>query len=128
MMQVLVRVGLVILVLGGILFWAQTSLWKHERVAEEAISKQVEFDLEIAEDSLATWREYTSAVGGFRVEFPAYPQHANEIVPVPNTEMYLEYNIYVAEPDEESSFMLSLITYPKAVSYTHRRCRRSARV
>ena len=116
MTQVLVRVGLVTLLLAGILFWAFSGVKEHEEIADKAVEKQVPFDLEIADDSLATWREFTSTVGGFRVDFPAYPQHANEIVPVPNTDMYLEYNIYVAEPDKDSSFMLSLITYPKEMT------------
>jgi hypothetical protein len=118
-MAVYIRVGLFAVLLGIIAMWATTTVWQHEEWAREAVATQKQPYLEVAEDGSSVWRDFQSAVGFFRVRFPAYPQHANEVVPIPNTDLYLEYDIYVAEPDQNGSYMVSLINYPSEVEVTN---------
>lgn len=58
------------------------------------------------------WREYVSAVGSFKVLLPVLPQHASEQLAVPDTTYFLEYNMYVAEENDGTTYLISLIRYP----------------
>jgi len=61
------------------------------------------------------WREFTSAIGNFRVMLPAVPLHAEESLPVPDSETVLKYNMYASETNDGATYMISLITYPEAI-------------
>lgn len=61
------------------------------------------------------WREFVSAIGRFKVMLPMTPQHANEKLPIPDTPYVLEYDMYVSETQEGTTYMISLIRYPDAV-------------
>lgn len=61
------------------------------------------------------WREFISAIGRFKVQFPAEPQSADEELPVPDSQLVLKYNMYVSEEQGGGTFMVSLITYPEGL-------------
>lgn len=109
-----IAAGAALVITVGLVIAAKWSVPSGTLKRAEEIAKR-DSKLEFSDTTAASWREYHSSVGSFKVLFPAYPQHAHEVVPVPNTEFILEYNIYVAEPDETSSYMVSLITYPDAL-------------
>lgn len=113
-----VRLILAVVILALLLGLAYRSVGHQQEYADKEREGSQQL-LEVSDETLAVWREYHSDVGKFKVLFPAYPQHANEVVPVPNTHVYLEYNIYIAEPDVHSSYMVSLITYPGEMDVTN---------
>jgi hypothetical protein len=57
------------------------------------------------------WKEFRSDGGHFTVSFPAIAQHATENLPDPKTHQKRRYDMYVAEKNNGSVFMVSLITY-----------------
>ena len=61
------------------------------------------------------WREFTSAIGEFKVMLPAVPLHAEESLPVPESKVVLQYNMYASESNDGTTFMISLITYPEEI-------------
>jgi len=66
------------------------------------------------------WREFHSVIGNFKVSMPGQPQHAIEKLPIPNTELFVNYNMYVAEEGDGTTVMVSLIRYPKEVDTSNR--------
>lgn len=61
------------------------------------------------------WREFVSAIGRFKVMLPITPQHANEKLPVPGTAYFLDYDMYISETPDGTTYMISLIRYPDAL-------------
>lgn len=58
-----------------------------------------------------TWRPFSSDDGAFSVLFPALPQRAEDSLPDPDSGEVRKYDMYVAEKNNGSIFMVSLITY-----------------
>ncbi|MBB65104.1 MAG: hypothetical protein CMO81_08575 [Waddliaceae bacterium] len=75
------------------------------------------YQQDLARDThlLQGWREYNSTDGGFRVEFPAFPQHVKEYYALADTGLLLEYDVYVVEEEDGTIYMMSLITYPQEI-------------
>lgn len=62
------------------------------------------------------WREFTSVAGNFKVLFPTLPQHANDKILDSETGETRRYDTYVAADENGQAFMISVITYPKAIN------------
>jgi len=57
------------------------------------------------------WVPFSSQSGGFDVEFPVVPQHFNENK-ADNQGTLLNYDMYVAQSVENTTYLISLITFP----------------
>lgn len=58
------------------------------------------------------WLEFSSPEGEFTVLFPTLPQHATENLTDPKTNEVRNYDMYVAEKNDGTIFMISLISFP----------------
>lgn len=59
------------------------------------------------------WHEFTSPTEDFKVLFPSLPQRATESVDDPKTKEKRKYEMYVAQKDDGTLFMISLIKFPE---------------
>ena len=57
------------------------------------------------------WRDYSSPNGKFKVKLPTFPQQATENINDKNTGETRNYEMYVAEKQDGTIFMISLITF-----------------
>jgi len=60
------------------------------------------------------WFPYESSVGGFKVMLPLLPQEASQTVIDPKTQQENHYQMYVAQENNGTIFMINVITYPSA--------------
>jgi len=58
------------------------------------------------------WHEFSAPSGTFKVLLPGLPQRATENVDDPKTQEKRKYDMYVAQQDNGTIFMISLITFP----------------
>ena len=63
------------------------------------------------------WKEFSSPDGEFNVLFPTLPQHAKENLTDPKTNEVRKYNMYVAEKNDGTIFMISLISFPDMLEF-----------
>lgn len=66
-------------------------------------------------DAYAEWREFVSAIGNFRADFPTAPQSVSEDLPVPNSDLNIKSHIYVSEDIDGTTFMINVIEYPSDI-------------
>jgi hypothetical protein len=62
------------------------------------------------------WHEFSAPSKTFKVLLPALPQRATENVDDPKTQEKRKYDMYVAQQDNGTIFMISLITFPNLES------------
>lgn len=60
----------------------------------------------------ADWKDFKAPSGKFRVMLPTLPQHATQTAKDPKTQQPRLYDMYVAEKEDGSMFMISLIKFP----------------
>lgn len=58
------------------------------------------------------WHEFSSPNGEFKVLLPTLPQRAVENINDPESNEMRKYDMYVAEKNDGTIFMISLITFP----------------
>lgn len=59
----------------------------------------------------ADWRDFSAPGGKFHVMFPALPQHATQTVKDQKTQQNRHYDMYVAEKEDGTIYMISLIRF-----------------
>lgn len=57
------------------------------------------------------WREYKAPTGDFQVKLPTVPQRATQKVSDPNTDVTKDYDMYVAEQNNGTIYMISSIHF-----------------
>lgn len=62
-------------------------------------------------DEFAEWYGFTDPAGKFKVRLPLLPQQASQQVSDPETGERREYSMYVAQTNDETIYMISLITF-----------------
>lgn len=58
------------------------------------------------------WKPFTSTKSGFNIQFPAQPQHVEQTIEVPQTDMKISYNTYLSEPSDAVVYVVSVWNYP----------------
>ncbi|SCA62910.1 hypothetical protein SCG7086_AF_00200 [Chlamydiales bacterium SCGC AG-110-P3] len=66
-------------------------------------------------DPYEEWRQYVSAIGHFRADFPTTPQTVSEDLPVPNSNLIVKSHIYVSEDIDGTTYMINVIVYPSDI-------------
>lgn len=61
------------------------------------------------------WKGYDSREGGFKVELPMTPDHIHQKIDIPKTDLSIEYDTYVSEPNESIVYVISVWHYPKEI-------------
>lgn len=62
----------------------------------------------------SSWKDFHSPDQKFSVMMPAYPQNAKQSMKDPKTKEIRKYDMYVAEKEDGSLFMISLIQFPES--------------
>lgn len=63
--------------------------------------------------SYGEWILYSEKDGKFRIYFPTLPQYATQNIVDPKTQQMRKYEMYIAETNDGSSFMVNKITFPE---------------
>ena len=58
------------------------------------------------------WVKYTSEENGFLVELPKKPNHVDQSIDVPKTNLKIRYSTFVSEPSESAVYVVSVWHYP----------------
>lgn len=61
----------------------------------------------------ANWRDYQAPGGKFRVMLPTTPQRAEQTTRDPRTKELRHYDMYVAQENDGSTYMISIIKFPE---------------
>lgn len=58
------------------------------------------------------WIDFTAPSGNFKVKLPTLPQHATKNLVDPKTNEVKNYNMFVAQRPDGTTYMINLTTYP----------------
>lgn len=61
------------------------------------------------------WKSYTSTQNNYSVEFPSDPEHIEQVIEVPKTDLKIAYNTFISEPNEEAVYVVSVWDYPSQI-------------
>lgn len=61
------------------------------------------------------WKSFTSTQNNYSVEFPSDPEHMEQVIEVPKTDLKIGYNTYISEPSEEAVYVVSVWDYPEQI-------------
>jgi hypothetical protein len=62
-----------------------------------------------------TWSTFTSKESGFSVDLPKKPEHVHQTIKVPKSEVTIDYDTYVSEPDDSVVYVVSVWNYPAEI-------------
>ena len=62
-----------------------------------------------------SWKGFTAAKSGFSVKFPSEPEHIEQKIDIPRTDLSIHYNTYVSEPNENVVYVISVWNYPAEI-------------
>ncbi|MFV0341191.1 MAG: hypothetical protein ACK5MA_11300, partial [Parachlamydiaceae bacterium] len=65
-----------------------------------------------APTQFSSWKDYKPPSHKFSVMMPSYPQNAKQTMKDPKSKDVRKYDMYVAEKEDGSLFMISLIQFP----------------
>ncbi|MEZ5314673.1 MAG: hypothetical protein R3E91_00435 [Chlamydiales bacterium] len=61
------------------------------------------------------WVKFDSKKDGFSVNLPKKPEHVEQTIDVPNTDLKISYDTYLSEPNENIVYVISVWHYPVQV-------------
>lgn len=61
------------------------------------------------------WTTFTSKESGFSVKLPKTPEHVHQKIDVPKTDLSIEYDTYISEPNDSVVYVISVWHYPAQV-------------
>ncbi len=61
------------------------------------------------------WTEFTSQENGFSVELPTQPEHVEQTIDVPRTDLKIHYDTYISEPSDSVVYVISVWNYPSEI-------------
>ncbi len=61
------------------------------------------------------WTTFTSKGDGFSVELPKKPEHVQQKIDIPNTDLKIDYNTYLSEPSDNVVYVISVWNYPAQI-------------
>lgn len=63
----------------------------------------------------SNWKQFTSTKSGFNIDLPSSPEHIEQSIEIPQTNLSIEYNTYLSEPNESTVYVVSVWDYPKEI-------------
>lgn len=96
-----------------LLFWLFFMFKKEAPPSTQNHQNTVVKQTEQTKDGFSEWILYSENNGKFRVFFPTLPQYATQNILDPKTQQMRKYEMYIAETNNGSSFMVNTITYPE---------------
>ena len=65
-----------------------------------------------AQDS---WKAFSAPQSGFSVDLPTQPEHIEQKIDIPKTDLSINYNTYISEPNEDVVYVISVWNYPAEI-------------
>lgn len=72
-----------------------------------------------ARKSFSSWTQMRSNSGDCQIAFPGNPEHMQQTMMLPEDEMELKYDVYVAGLDQTAVYMVLIAEYPTAVNQSY---------
>lgn len=64
---------------------------------------------------VVSWQKFTSEESGFSVQLPASPDHIQQKIDIPETNITINYDTYISEPSESMVYVISVWNYPAEI-------------
>lgn len=61
------------------------------------------------------WKKFTSTESGFSIELPTTPDHLEQKIEIPQSDLSIGYDTFLSEPSESVVFVISVWNYPAEV-------------
>jgi hypothetical protein len=61
------------------------------------------------------WTAFTSKEDGFSVELPTKPEHVQQAIEIPKTDLKINYATYLSEPSDNVVYVVSVWNYPSQI-------------
>ncbi len=61
------------------------------------------------------WSTFTSKEDGFSIELPKKPEHVQQTIDIPKTDLKIKYNTYLSEPSDNVVYVISVWNYPSQI-------------
>lgn len=61
------------------------------------------------------WKKFTSTESGFSIELPKTPDHIQQKIDIPKTDLSIGYHTYVSEPSDAVVYVISVWNYPSEI-------------
>ena len=61
------------------------------------------------------WKTFTSTESGFSVELPTIPDHLEQKIDIPQSDLSIGYDTFLSEPSESVVYVISVWNYPSVV-------------
>jgi hypothetical protein len=69
----------------------------------------------VSEEQSTTWKAFTSTKSGFNIDLPSQPEHIEQSIDIPQTDLSITYNTYLCEPNDSVVYVISVWDYPKEI-------------
>ncbi|MCH9610587.1 MAG: hypothetical protein S4CHLAM81_04290 [Chlamydiales bacterium] len=67
----------------------------------------------------ADWKGFTAQKNGFQASFPTQPEHVEQKIPIPRTDLAIYYNTFISEPSEDVVYVISVWNYPAEIDMSN---------
>lgn len=61
------------------------------------------------------WKTFTSTQDGFSIDLPKEPEHVQQTIDIPKSDLKIDYNTYLSEPSDNVVYVVSVWNYPKEI-------------
>lgn len=61
------------------------------------------------------WQKFVSKENGFSVDFPSLPEHIQQTIDIPKTDLKISYETYISEPSDSVVYVVSVWNYPAEI-------------
>jgi hypothetical protein len=66
-------------------------------------------------NSKVDWQKFTSKENGFSVDFPTTPDHVEQKIDIPKSDLSIKYETFLSEPNENAVYVVSVWYYPSEI-------------
>ena len=61
------------------------------------------------------WQTFTAHKNGFQVLLPTQPEHVEQKIDIPRSELSIRYNTFISEPSDNVVYVISVWNYPAEI-------------
>ncbi len=61
------------------------------------------------------WKPFTSTKSNFTIDFPGEPEHIEQTIEIPKTDLSIAYHTFISEPNENMVYVVSVWDYPSEI-------------
>ncbi len=61
------------------------------------------------------WQGFTAPKSGFSVKLPKEPEHVEQKIDIPRTDLSIRYSTFISEPNEKVVYVISVWSYPAEI-------------